>query len=46
METEGGMLRLVEEMAVSGKRKVGRLKLKRYSEEGFGIIRSGCESGI
>jgi len=33
-ETEGGVLRLVEEMEVSGKRKVGRPR-KRYSEVGF-----------
>jgi len=42
------VLRLVEEMEVSGRKGIRKTKenLERYSEEGFGTNRSGRECGI
>jgi len=47
-ETEGGVLRLVEEIEVLGEKESRKTKenLERYSEEGFGTNRSGWECGI
>jgi len=48
-EAEGGVLRFVEEMEVSGGEKESRKtkkNLERYSEEGFRSIRSESECGI
>jgi len=47
-ETEGGVLRLVEEMEVSGEKESRNTKenLERYSKEEFETNRSGWECGI